>query len=120
MSDINVTPLVDVMLVLLVVFMVTAPLLVQSIPVELPRTTARRPAPAPHLSLSIDRTGRVYLERQPVALSALPDALHTQGGAAPDVILEADRNVPFGSVAQVLALVQSAGIGNLSIVTLAP
>jgi biopolymer transport protein ExbD len=120
MSEINVTPLVDVMLVLLVVFIVTAPLLVQSIPVELPKTAPATPvSSARNTSVTINAGGDVFLDGRPLDMAALKPALQalTQTAGPPTVLIQADHKVPFGRVAQVLALAQHAGIQQLSVVT---
>ena len=120
MSEINVTPLVDVMLVLLVIFIVTAPLLIQAVPVELPKTAPTRPVSEPrNVPLSINRQGEVFLDRQPVALAALEGALTAQRAnhAEINLLLQADSGVPYGRVAQVMAAAQRAGITRLAFVT---
>jgi biopolymer transport protein ExbD len=120
MSEINVTPLVDVMLVLLVIFIVTAPLLIQAVPVELPKTAPTRPvSESRNVSLSINRQGEVFLDRRPVALAALEGMLAAQraNDAGINLLLQADRDVPYGRVAQVMAAAQRAGITRLAFVT---
>lgn len=120
MSEINVTPLVDVMLVLLVIFIVTAPLLIQAVPVELPKTAPTRPVSEPrNVALSINRQGEVFLDRQPVALAALEGVLTAQRAnhAEINLLLQADSGVPYGRVAQVMAAAQRAGITRLAFVT---
>src|SRR4030065_2790616 len=88
MSEINVTPLVDVMLVLLVIFIVTAPLLIQAVPVELPKTAPTRPVSEPrNVSLSVNRQGEAFLDRQPVALAALEGTLSAQRANHPEINL---------------------------------
>lgn len=121
MSEINVTPLVDVMLVLVVVFLVTAPLLTQSLTVALPKTAATRtPAPTQTLALTVNRQGEVFLDQRPVALGDLEQSLRTtrESGAQTNVTIQADDAVPFGTVARVMALAQRAGIERMSVVTL--
>jgi biopolymer transport protein ExbD len=120
MSEINVTPLVDVMLVLLVIFIVTAPLLIQAVPVELPKTAATRPvAPLRNLPVSINRDGQVFLERQALAVDKLEEELRHLKRSSDDlnVLIQADRAVAFGTVARVMAAVQRAGISRLAFVT---
>ena len=122
MSEINVTPLVDVMLVLLVIFIVTAPLLIQAVPVELPKTAATRPvAPLRNLPVSINRNGQVFLDRKALATDALEDELrrHKNADGELNILIQADRAVDFGTVAQVMAAVQRAGITRVSVVTVA-
>ncbi|OGI38532.1 MAG: hypothetical protein A2140_08640 [Candidatus Muproteobacteria bacterium RBG_16_62_13] len=122
MSEINVTPLVDVMLVLLVIFIVTAPLLIQAVPVELPKTAATRSvAPLRNLPVSINRNGQVFLDRKALATDALEDELrrHKNADGELNILIQADRAVDFGTVAQVMAAVQRAGITRVSVVTVA-
>ncbi len=121
-SQINVTPLVDVMLVLLIIFMVTSPMLTQGVDVDLPQTasTPVKPAKSP-LTVTVDRAGRILLEDHRVALERLGpkvDAIfRSRGDRRREVLLRADRRVPYGVVAQVMAALQEAGIDHLGMVT---
>lgn len=122
MSEINVTPLVDVMLVLLVVFIVTAPLLSQSLVVSLPRTVAV----AGHMdtrlqTLTIDAQGRISLENVNVSDATLAQRLADSTAAQHDFELHihADEAVPYGRVAQIMAIAQHAGVSKLSFMTIA-
>ncbi len=120
MSEINVTPLVDVMLVLLIVFMVTAPLLMQAVPVKLPQTTATAPlTPAKLVQLSIDSAGKVYLDTQAVEPEQLKNRLQALRQRDPEVNLQlmADESIPYGQVAKIMGIAQQAGIAKLSFVT---
>lgn len=119
MSEINVTPLVDVMLVLLVVFIVTAPLLVQAVKVDLPKTAAVPPfAQTRALQITIDATGAIHVDGHPTDLTELAQALQRMVEAdIPDVQLHADERVPYGRVAQVMAVAHRAGTSRLSFVT---
>ena len=120
MSEINVTPLVDVMLVLLIVFMVTAPLLIQAVPVTLPQTSASVPlTPARQIQLSIDSSGKIYLDTGVVEREQLKARLQTLRNLDPElnVQLMADERIPYGQVAKVMGIVQQAGITKLSFVT---
>lgn len=120
MSEINVTPLVDVMLVLLIVFIVTAPLLMQAVPLTLPKTAATNPLPkTENASLAVNRDGSVFLDTHAIALADLEAALAERLRAQPEinVMVQADEAVDFGRVAQVMAIVQRAGISRLSVVT---
>lgn len=121
MSEINVTPLVDVMLVLVIILLVTAPLLTQSVHVTLPKTaeTSADINEQP-LQLGIDAQGAISINKNPVAdLAALEAALKVELAKNPDcgVHLYADQTVVYAKVAEVMATVQHAGIAKLSFVT---
>lgn len=120
MSEINVTPLVDVMLVLLVVFIVTAPLLTQVVRVKLPKTEQTEPAPDQHITiLSIAASGQPMIDEKPVALEMLEQELKSLQEKDPDINLQlqADKTAMFEAVAKVMACAQRSGIGKLSFVT---
>lgn len=120
LAEINITPLVDVMLVLLVIFMVTAPLLLpQSLGIELPRTAALPAKPAEARSrLLIDREGQLQLDGSPVAASELAARLADKArDPAHTLAIEADENVRYGRVAEVLALARAAGQSRIAFVT---
>jgi biopolymer transport protein ExbD len=120
MSEINVTPLVDVMLVLLVVFIVTAPLLTQVVRVKLPKTEQTEPAPDQHITiLSIAASGEPMIDNKPVPLEQLEQELKTLQEKDPDINLQlqADKTAMFDAVAKVMASAQRSGIGKLSFVT---
>ncbi|WP_226488643.1 ExbD/TolR family protein [Pseudomonas sp. B20] len=122
-SDINITPLVDVMLVLLVTFIVTAPLLNNAIPLDLPQTVATTSLDqADPVVVSVDASGGVFIDSEAVELERLPEALQTLHSKDPDVAvsLRADQATGYGRVAQVLADVQKAGISRLSVITESP
>jgi biopolymer transport protein ExbD len=119
-SEINVTPLVDVMLVLLVVFIVTAPLLANHIKVNLPKTAKTELADDKRpVSLSIDVGGRVFVDRTQVELNQLENTLKEIKSARSELAihLNADQGVNYGQVAKVLALVDRAGVSRLSVMT---
>lgn len=120
MSEINVTPLVDVMLVLLVIFIVTAPLLMQAVPVKLPKTntTVALTKNTP-LLLTIDANGHYFLDRQQVEPEALERALLAKKATDDTVVqINADQAVPYGSVAKALAVINNAGIRRLTFVSI--
>ena len=120
MSEINVTPLVDVMLVLLVTFMVTAPLLTQAIRVDLPKTAVTPPMTEQKVvALSIDAQRQIYIDKKPVAADALEASLKSLRQRDPDLNLHvyADAHVPYGDVARMLAASDRAGITKLAFVT---
>jgi biopolymer transport protein TolR len=124
MGDINVTPLVDVMLVLLIIFMVATPMLHQGIQVALPRAQARNlPFKVQDpLVLSINRDGTVFLRDAPVPLPALADRLKEQLAGREDdtVFLKGDREVPYGRVIEVLDRLHRSGIVHVGMVTERP
>jgi len=121
LGDINVTPLVDVMLVLLIIFMIAAPMLHQGIEVDLPRSDARNlPVDQQEpLVLSINRDGIVYLEETPIHPSQLVERLQPvlEGRGDDRVFLKGDRNVPYGQVIDVLDVLHRGGVGNVGMVT---
>jgi biopolymer transport protein TolR len=119
LSEINVTPLVDVVLVLLIIFMVTAPMLQSGIEVSLPKTKTVKVISEERLVITITKSQEVYLGNDHVRLDELGDLLHKkirdpQGQA---VFVKADENVAFGAFATVMSTVKQAGITNISIVT---
>ena len=119
MSDINMTPLIDVMLVLLVIFIITAPLLASSIRLDLPKTDAAVPSDAPKfVLLVVDKTGQVFLDDKPVAQAELARRLVVVAGHNPDteVQLRADEAVPYGRVVEVLGTAQKAGLSRIGFV----
>jgi len=119
LSDINVTPFVDVVLVLLVMFMVTAPILQSGIDVSVPKTKTVKEITEERLVISIDKQQRVFLGNDPININEIPQKLHEKirdpRGQA--IFLRADENVPFGAFATVMDAVKSSGITNVSIVT---
>ncbi len=120
LSEINVTPLVDVMLVLLIIFMVTAPMMTRGIDVKLPETTAKvLPQKKAHAQIIVSSKGEIYLDSMPVDENTLKVMLATmkRKGNTSQVILRADKSVPYGMVARVMAAVKEAGIENLGLVT---
>jgi len=120
MSDINVTPFVDVMLVLLIIFMVTAPMMVQGVNVDLPEAAAEpMTTDTEPLMLSIDADGRVYINDVPVEVGFLRDKLDKimESRGSRELYLRADRRIPYGVVVRVMAEIQAAGVDNLGLVT---
>ena len=119
MSDINVTPLVDVMLVLVVIFIITAPLLASSIKLELPRTDAAKASSTPRfVTLVIDKSGQTFLNDKPLALDELARSLAQTARNHPDteVQLRADAAVPYGKAVEVMGLAQQAGLSRIGFV----
>lgn len=120
MSDINVTPLVDVMLVLLVVFIVTAPLLTNAVHVNLPKTAVTAPPEQKRtVTVSVDAQGKVFFDQREVPLEAVELELKQLKTVDPDptLHLQADQAVPYGQVARVMAAIERAGVNRLSILT---
>ncbi|HYD74192.1 MAG TPA: biopolymer transporter ExbD [Candidatus Binatia bacterium] len=120
LSEINVTPFVDVMLVLLIVFMVTAPLLTVSIPIELPRTEAKQSAAETEpLSITIKQDGTVYLQETTVTVDELVPRLRaiSREGYDRAIYIRGDANVNYGLMADVLARVSSGGFTKIQLVT---
>ena len=119
MSEINVTPMVDVMLVLLVIFMLTAPLLASSIKLDLPKSDAAKPSEASKfVTLVVDKTGQVFLNDQPVATAQLASSLQQTATQNPDteVQLRADETVPYGRVVEVMGVAQQAGLNRIGFI----
>jgi biopolymer transport protein ExbD len=120
LSEINITPLVDVMLVLLVVFIVTAPLLTNAIPVNLPKTAAVAPADQKDpLVVGIDAAGKVFIGKEEIQPDLLETNLAAARAADADlrVQLQADTGVNYGVVAQAMASIERAGITRLAVIT---
>jgi len=123
MSEINVTPLVDVMLVLLVVFMVTAPLLTVGVPVELPQTQAPPiNEPKEPLTITVNKEGAVYIQETTVTIENLVPRLQGITGSNPDAVLyvRGDKEINYGRVLEVMSLVTAAGFHKVSLVAESP
>ena len=119
LADINVTPLVDVMLVLLVIFIITAPLMVSSLKLDLPKTEAAQQSDEQNfISISLDKNGALYLNDQAIALPALRTALEQRAKEQPDteVQLNADTTVPYGKIVEVMGLAQGVGLKRIGFV----
>ena len=120
MSEINVTPFVDVMLVLLIIFMVTAPLLTAGVPIDLPDSRAAQlPSDQQQVTISIDEAGYVYIDDAAVELGGLPQALESipRSGEGPDITLRADRALDYGRVMAVMGELNRAGLNRISLIT---
>jgi biopolymer transport protein TolR len=118
MSDINITPLVDVVLVLLLIFMLTAPVLQSGIQVAVPHTRMVSQLTEVHLVVTIDKDQNVFLQDKPVNIHDLSSVLAQNPNNQKKVIyVRADESVPFGAFASVMDAVKQAGISNISIVT---
>ncbi len=120
MSDINVTPLVDVMLVLLIIFMVTAPMMMQGVSVNLPKTTTKymKTEDEPML-LTINKKQEVFLENRRIGMKNLEIKIKKifENRRHKEILLRADKDVPYGLVVQVMASVKRAGVSKLGMVT---
>jgi len=122
MAEINVTPLVDVMLVLLIIFMVTAPMLTAGVPIDLPDSRAEALKQQPHdVTVSIDGNGRLFIDSQELAPGELPDRLtqiaRDAGDKLPPVTLRADKRLDYGRVVAVMGDLNAAGFKQISLVT---
>jgi biopolymer transport protein ExbD/biopolymer transport protein TolR len=120
MSDINMTPLIDVMLVLLVIFMITAPLMSSSLKLDLPKADAAQPNDAPQfISVALDPQGQLYFGEDVVDASAFAARVADAARKNPrtEVQLRADKGVPYGRVAEVIGVVQKAGLSRIGFVT---
>jgi biopolymer transport protein TolR len=123
LSEINMTPLIDVMLVLLVIFMITAPLMVSAVKVDLPLTEGTQTAAVPQsVSVALDTTGRIYLNDQSVTHLELGAALTEAAKRSPltEVQLHADATVPYGRVVEVMGLARQAGLNRIGFVAQPP
>ncbi len=119
MSDINMTPLVDVMLVLVVIFIITAPLLASSIKLDLPGTDAAKPNDAPRfVTVALDAQGKLFLNDKPVTAAELAQQLADSSKKNPDteVQLRADQTVPYGRIVEVMGAAQKAGLNRIGFV----
>jgi biopolymer transport protein TolR len=121
MSEINVTPLVDVMLVLLIIFMVTAPLMQQGVKVDLPETNAEpmKSSTEEHLVLTLSKDGKAYIGKTEVPLERITDLLSTNEKLKVDkeLYLHADQSLPYGLVVKVMAAAKAGGAETLAMVT---
>ena len=119
LSEINITPFVDVVLVLLIIFMVTAPILQSGIEVAVPKTRTVKEITEERLVITIDKQQRVYLGNDPVNINEIGNKLRQKirDPRGQSIFVRADENVPFGAFATVMDAVKSSGITNVSIVT---
>jgi biopolymer transport protein TolR len=117
-ADVNVTSLVDVMLVLLIIFMITAPMMQGGVDVELPRAEARPLSPREGMVVSVNRDGRIYVDQTPVSYSDFRITFRSLVATRKPtgVYLQADNRVSYGQVVRVLAIIRGAGISNVGLV----
>jgi biopolymer transport protein TolR len=119
LADINVTPLVDVVLVLLIIFMVTAPVLQSGIEVNVPHTRTVKEVTEERLVISIDKSQKVFLGNDPININQIGSTLkkRVRDPQHQSIYLRADEDVPFGAFATVMDAIKQSGISNVSIVT---
>ena len=120
MSEINMTPLVDVMLVLLIIFIITVPVIQHAVKVELPRASSSRDqTPPENLQLAVDAQGQFFLGKQAVAADALEQRLREQAAREPQpqLYIRGDKQVPYERVAQAMTAAQRAGLSRIGFVT---
>ena len=120
MNEINMTPLVDVMLVLLIIFMITIPVVQHAVKVELPRTSSSRDkTPPDNLQLAVDAQGQFFLGKQAIAADALEAALQQEAAKEPQaqLYIRGDRKVPYEQVAFAMTAAQRAGMAKIGFVT---
>ena len=115
LSEINVTPFVDVMLVLLIIFMVTAPLMQQGIDINLPQAKGKEISPTERIVITIKKDGKIYLDKASVTMQAL--TLKLSKSVNKEVFLKADKDVPYGLVVEVMGELREIGIEKLGMVT---
>jgi biopolymer transport protein TolR len=123
MSEINVTPMVDVMLVLLIVFMVAAPLLTVGVPVDLPQTAAKPMEDQTEpLTVTVKRDGEVYLQETKIAMDALVPKIAAITQSNPDarIFVRGDRDISYGDIMQVMGQLNAAGFHKVALVTETP
>jgi len=117
LSEINVTPFVDVMLVLLVIFMVTAPLLQQGVDVNLPKAKGKDLPPEERISIVIKRDRTIYMNETPITIPQMRGKLEAISKLNPNIFLKADKDVPYGLVVEVMGEIKEAGIEKLGMIT---
>ena len=117
LSEINVTPFVDVMLVLLIIFMVTAPLMQQGIDVNLPKAKGKELPPEERISIVVKKGGALFMNDNPISKHDMVTKLASISKLNPNVFLKADKDVPYGTVVEIMGDVKEAGIEKLGMVT---
>jgi len=120
MSEINVTPMVDVMLVLLIIFMVAAPMMTAGVPIDLPKTAASEmPSQARPITVSVDPGGSIFVDETPVSEASLVSTITglTTGGTEDRIYVRGDTTANYGSVMRVMGLLSSAGFTKIGLIT---
>jgi biopolymer transport protein TolR len=118
LAEINMVPFIDVVLVLLIIFMITAPILQSGIEVDVPKTKTVHQITEQHVVITVDKAQRIYLGDTPVNIHELGDKIHAQQKKPEDTVyLRCDETVPFGAFATVVDSLRQSGINNISIVT---
>lgn len=117
LSEINVVPLVDVMLVLLIIFMVTAPLLQQGIDVNLPKAKGKDLPPEERVTIVVKKGGMLYMNDNFVSMNEMVKKLSSISKLNPNIFLKADKDVPYGLVVEVMGEIKEAGIEKLGMIT---
>jgi biopolymer transport protein TolR len=123
LSEINVTPLVDVMLVLLIIFTVAAPLMTVGVPVQLPKTAAPKVSqPKQPVVVTIDAQGQPFLDKEPLAPETMMPRLQQLASVAPSqvVLVRGDKDVPYGRIIEIMGQINAAGFSKVSLIAQAP